>query len=69
MWEAIRNRLVAKLFKDSFKQIEKINWCTKALEILFKQIPNSLWSHFIDGVVELLKDAIGEAEIARKWVK
>ncbi|MES0334827.1 MAG: hypothetical protein SFH39_00495 [Candidatus Magnetobacterium sp. LHC-1] len=68
MFNWIRDNIIAKLLKDSFKQIEKINWMTKALEICFKQkIFKDMWSQFLDSVDGLLDDAKEEVKSARTW--
>lgn len=68
MFQKIRDWLIAKTLVDGFKQIEKINWCTKALEICYKQKQlKDNWSKFIDGVIGLLEDAIDEAKRAKEW--
>jgi hypothetical protein len=64
----IRDKLIAKLLEDSFKQIEKANWMTSVLKICYKQkVLKSVWSNFITSAVGLLEDAIDEAKQARSW--
>ena len=68
MFNKLRDWLVAKLLQDSFKQIEKINWMTKALDICYKQPTiKDIWQKFLDSVEGLLQDAIDEVKTARKW--
>ena len=70
MINSLRNWLLAKLFTDGFKEIEKTNWITKALEICYKNaMLKGVWVQFVDSVIGILKDAIGEAEDAKGWVK
>ena len=69
MLEAIRDKILAKLFQDSFKQIEKINWMSNVLKISFRGLMTNkkIWNSFIDSVIGVLEDAIDEAKGARSW--
>ena len=68
MIDKIRNWLLAKMLMDGFKQIEKINWMTKALDICYKQsLLKSSWVPFLDSVDGLLDDAKDEVKQARFW--
>ena len=56
------------IFKDGFKNLEKQNYVTKALEALYKQkVLKDTWPQFCGGVIGILEDAIDEAKTAKGW--
>ena len=68
MLEKLRNYLIAKGLIDGFKQIEKINWMSRALDVCYKRKElRDNWSVFLDSVTGILDDAKDETQTARKW--
>ena len=70
MIEKIGYKILAKLLKGGFKQIEKINWATKILDICFKSKILStpkVWDSFCEYVKGVFLDAADEAERAKNW--
>lgn len=69
MIKNIAYNILAKLFQDGFKHIEKIDWMTKVLEICHKNTHLvAIWPKFLDAVDSMLDDAKDEIKQAREWL-
>ena len=65
----LQNWVISKILIDGSKQIEKINWMTKALEVCYKKKEiKKVWQKFLDATEGILNDAKDEISQARKWV-
>ena len=64
----LRDWAIVKILTEGFKEIEKLDWMTKALTICYKQPDlKRLWGAFCDSVERILRDALDELSQARQW--
>ena len=68
MLETIRNKILAKLFEDGFKKIERLDWMTSVLKVCFKnKLLKATWNSFLNSVESMIEDAKDEIRMARTW--
>ena len=68
LMEKLRNWVICSFLKESFQQIEKIDFITPALEKLYQQkLFKDRWSDVLDHINEVLQDAQRHVYNARSW--
>jgi len=68
MMDLIKDWILKRFLISSFKQIEKQNFATGALQLCFKvEAIRRVWGTFIDSVISVFEDAIDEAKSAKSW--
>ena len=68
MFKQLAYKYMAKVYEHGFIRIEKTEWCTKILEVCYKnRLLKATWQSFLNSVASMLKDALQEVEQARGW--